>query len=94
MTDNQEPSERDNRRKRLIFRSWHRGTKEMDLILGTFADTHVPLFTEEELLSYERILECNDPDLYDWISGKTAPPANMVDGVFEKILKRQAITKP
>ena len=94
MNDNQEPSELEIRRKRLIFRSWHRGTKEMDLILGTFADAYVTTFTESELESYERILSCNDPDLYDWISGKTPPPANVIDGVFEKILNRKAIVKP
>ncbi|MBP7758966.1 MAG: succinate dehydrogenase assembly factor 2 [Alphaproteobacteria bacterium] len=93
MTENQEPSELEIRRKRLIFRSWHRGTKEMDLILGTFANTHVPFFSESELESYERILGCNDPDLYDWISGKTEPPANMIDDVFKKIRTRHAITK-
>jgi len=86
MTDNQEPSERDNRRKRLIFRSWHRGTKEMDLILGTFAETWLDQFTDKQLEAYERILQLSDPDLYDWISGKKPIPANMRDDILEKLL--------
>ncbi len=86
MNDNQEPSELEIRRKRLIFRSWHRGTKEMDLILGTFADRHIQSFTEDELDEFERILGYNDPDLYDWITEKTPVPANIRNNVFERLL--------
>ncbi|MCB1681355.1 MAG: succinate dehydrogenase assembly factor 2 [Alphaproteobacteria bacterium] len=89
MTDNQAPSELDKRRKRLIFRSWHRGTKEMDIILGTFADIQVLGFTESDLEAFERILGYSDPDLYDWISGKKEPPANIRDNVFEKLMNHK-----
>lgn len=68
----QEPIE--NRRKRLIFRSWHRGTREMDLLMGSFADTHVPEFDEAALAQYEALLNEPDPDLYDWFIGKPVPP--------------------
>lgn len=67
----QEPIE--NRRKRLIFRSWHRGTREMDLIMGSFADAHVPGFDDAQLLAYEELLNEQDPDLYDWFIGKPLP---------------------
>lgn len=88
MTQNQDASHEagENRKKRLIFRSWHRGTKEMDLILGSFADAHVAKFSLQELDQYERILGYNDPDLYSWISGAAEPPANIVDDVLLKIL--------
>ena len=56
----------DNRRKRLIFRSWHRGTREMDLIMGSFAETNVPSMTGAELDLYEELLHTPDPDVYDW----------------------------
>lgn len=72
-------------RKRLIYRSWHRGTREMDLLMGTFADKNVPSFTAEEVKIYESLLGENDPDLYDWITGQKAPPANIVSDVFEKL---------
>jgi len=65
----------ENFRKRLIFRSWHRGTKEMDLLMGSFADQNVPGFSEDELRQYEDVLMNNDPDLYNWISGREEPPA-------------------
>ena len=77
--------ELENKRKRLIFRSDHRGTKEMDLILGSFARKHVPDFTEDELTQYDEILEENDPNLYNWITGKEDAPANVVSDVFERL---------
>ena len=55
------------RRKRLLFRSWHRGTRESDLILGRFADTHLAGFDEA-------LLDCADADIFNWVSGRTAPP--------------------
>ena len=62
------------RRKRLLFRSWHRGTRESDLILGRFADTHLAGFDEAQLDRYEALLDCADADIFDWFSGRTAPP--------------------
>lgn len=73
------------KRKRLIFRSWHRGTKEMDLLLGSFADRYVPGFSAIELKHYDEILQLNDPDLYNWITGVENPPANILNDVFEKL---------
>jgi antitoxin CptB len=74
-----------NLRNKLIFRSDHRGTKEMDLILGSFAKEHVPHMNAQELAQFEEILKENDPNLYNWITGKEDPPANVVSDVFEKI---------
>ena len=63
------------RRKRLSFRSWHRGTRESDLILGRFADAHLARFDAVQLERYEALLDCADADVFDWVSGRTAPPA-------------------
>jgi len=65
----------DERRKRLLFRSWHRGTKEADLLLGSFAEANLASFSPAELLSYEELLEQEDPDLWDWMIGHSEPPA-------------------
>lgn len=62
------------RRKRLLFRSWHRGTRESDLILGRFADEHLAGFDEAQLDRYEALLDCSDPDIFDWVCGRAAPP--------------------
>jgi antitoxin CptB len=64
----------DLRRKRLLFRSWHRGTREADLILGSFAEANLPGFDGARLDDYEALLECPDADLLDWITGRAAPP--------------------
>ncbi|MGQ9366062.1 FAD assembly factor SdhE [Azospirillum sp. A39] len=63
------------RRRRLRFRSWHRGTREMDLLIGSFADTHVPAFDTAQLDHFEALLELSDPDLYNWMTGREPVPA-------------------
>ena len=63
------------RRKRLSFRSWHRGTREMDLFLGAFADAHLDGLSEDQLARYEALLELADPDLFAWIQGREAVPS-------------------
>ena len=68
-------------RRRLRFRSWHRGTREVDLILGGFADRWIDTMDAGELQSYEALLEQNDADLYDWFTDK-APPAPEVDAAL------------
>ncbi len=65
----------DRRRQRLKFRSWHRGTREMDLLLGSFADAHLAQFTSLQLDQYEDLLEQSDPDLYNWITGTENIPS-------------------
>ena len=65
----------DLRRKQLRFRSWHRGTREADLLLGNFADTHIAGFDAAQLDRYAALLDCPDADLFDWIAGRTEPPA-------------------
>jgi antitoxin CptB len=63
------------RRRRLLFRSWHRGTREADLILGSFAEAHLGGFDAVQLDRYEALLEVPDADLFDWIAGRAAPTA-------------------
>ena len=67
-------SERDTRLKRLAIRSWRRGTKEMDLILGPFFDACGPDMDDSALELYEALLSENDQDLYQWISGQAEAP--------------------
>ena len=62
------------RRKRLLFRSWHRGTREADLILGSFAESYLAGFDRAGLDAFEALLDCPDADLFDWLTGRVAPP--------------------
>ena len=62
------------RRRRLLFRCWHRGTQESDLLLGSFADVSLARLEDEQLERFEALLDCTDPDLFDWIIVGTLPP--------------------
>jgi antitoxin CptB len=75
----------DDRRKRLLFRSWHRGTREMDLILGRFADSTIASLTEDELAQLERLIEVPDPDLYAALSGDAPLSPACAGPLFERI---------
>jgi antitoxin CptB len=67
-----EPAE--TRLKRLRMRSWRRGIREMDLILGGFADVRLAALGEADLALYEALLSENDHDLYAWVSGAAGVP--------------------
>ena len=67
-------NEREKRLKRLAIRSWRRGIKEMDLILGRFWDAEGATLDDETLEIYEAMLSENDQDLYAWVSGQSTPP--------------------
>lgn len=64
----------DARRRRLRYRLWHRGTREMDLIMGRFADAEIGGMEEAEIAELERLADVPDPDLYDLVvAGRPAP---------------------
>ena len=65
---------RDIRLKRLKIRSWRRGTKEMDLLLGPFADGPLHDLPDDDLGAFEALLDENDNDLYLWVSGESPAP--------------------
>jgi antitoxin CptB len=75
----------DERRKRLLFRCWHRGTREMDLILGRFADAEIGNLTDDELTQLERLIEVPDPDLYAAITGDKVLAADVAGPLFARI---------
>ncbi|MGO1117471.1 succinate dehydrogenase assembly factor 2 [Rhodovibrionaceae bacterium A322] len=67
----------DQRRKRLVWQSWHRGMREMDLLLGNFAEAHLEGFSADQLDLYEVLLRQSDPDLYNWMTNKLPPPEDL-----------------
>lgn len=64
----------DPRRRRLVFRALHRGTKEADLMIGGFVSRNIAAFSEAELDEIEAVLEHWDVDLADWLSGRRPVP--------------------
>lgn len=74
------------RRRRLLYRSEHRGNKENDILLGQFARAFVMSFDASQLDQYESILEESDNDIFDWASGKVEPPASKDTPVLRQVL--------
>ena len=64
----------EDRLRRMRMRSWRRGTKEMDLVLGPFADSQLAALTPADLDLYDRLLAENDQDLITWVMGTAAAP--------------------
>jgi antitoxin CptB len=75
----------DARRRRLLFRSWHRGIREMDLVLGRFADTQLATLTDVELDEYERWLEIPDQQFFAWMNGSETAPADVETALFRRL---------
>jgi antitoxin CptB len=75
----------DDRRKRLLYRCWHRGTREMDLILGRFADATIAELSDDDLAQLERLIEVPDPDLYAALTGSKPLAAHDQGTLFDRI---------
>ncbi|AEK74914.1 succinate dehydrogenase assembly factor 2 family protein [Rickettsia conorii subsp. heilongjiangensis] len=73
--------------KKLFYRSKNRGCREMDYILGSFAEKYLSLMDEKKLGSYSLILDQNDNDLYNWINNKSSAPSYLDAGIIDKLRK-------
>jgi len=83
----------DLRRRKVLFRSWHRGMREMDLIMGRFADSALAELSEDELADFERLIELPDRDLLAWMTGEAAVPADVDTVVFRRMRDFHAESK-
>jgi antitoxin CptB len=79
------------RQKKILFRAWHRGTREADLLMGRFADAFIPQASEADQDAFEAILAENDPDIYDWVTGRLPLPAN--DTVLGRMIEFYKVEK-
>lgn len=75
----------DTRRRRLRFRAWHRGTREMDLLMGRFADSEIETMPETEIDELEQLMEAPDRDVFSWLTGELTLPDNFDTAVFRRI---------
>ncbi len=78
-------TEIDTRRRRAVYRANHRGTKEMDWLLGRFGEAILPSMSEPELADFERLLALPDPDLQRWIMTGAAAGENDLAGLVRRI---------
>jgi antitoxin CptB len=75
----------DTRRRRLKFRSWHRGIREMDLILGPFADAQLAALSDVELDEYETWLDIPDQQFFAWVNGSETTPYDIDTTMFRRL---------
>jgi antitoxin CptB len=78
------------RRRRLLFRAQHRGTKECDIMLGGFVARHIHALDEPTLAELEALLELPDVDLADWLSGRRPVPPDVASALFARIVAEVA----
>jgi antitoxin CptB len=84
----------DPRRRKILFRAWHRGMRETDLIMGRFADAQIGNLSEAELDEFERLIEVLDRDLLSWITGEAQVPENYDSDVFRRLKAFHQHDKP
>lgn len=80
----------DARRRRILFRAWHRGIREMDLVMGSFADAEIASMGDNDLDEFERLMILPDGDLVKWVTGAAAVPIDIDTPLF----RRMAAYKP
>lgn len=79
---------KDNRIKRLLYQSWYRGCKETDKLLGTFARQKIHQFSQKELDEFEKIMQEQDWDIWNWVSGKAELPEDLQNNsVMQRLMK-------
>ncbi|PHP65765.1 succinate dehydrogenase assembly factor 2 [Zhengella mangrovi] len=76
----------DTRRRRIMFRAWHRGMREMDLVFGGFCDAMIRDLNDVELDELETLMAENDQDLFKWIMGERPVPAEHDTAIYRRIL--------
>ena len=77
--------DRETRLKRLRFRSWHRGTKEADLLIGGFFDAHAGGWDDAEVALFETLLEEQDVDIMAWAMGTAEAPEQYRGSILQAL---------
>jgi len=83
----------DVRRRRLLFRAWRRGVREMDLIVGRFADAMIDTLDAGGLDDFERLIEAPNSELYAWVVGSADVPAAYDTAVLAQLRSFHRRTK-
>jgi antitoxin CptB len=85
MIENSPEEDREVRRRRIRFRAWHRGTREMDLLMGGFADAGLGTLNDAELDQFEHLLDLPDPLVFAWLAKMEPVPAEENTSVLKKL---------
>lgn len=84
----------DQRRRRAAYRAAHRGTKEMDWLLGRYCDRHLAELGDKELAEFEALLAMPDPELQTWILSGTLPESSDFHALVERIRAFHGLGRP
>jgi len=80
--------------KRLRFRAWHRGTREADLLVGSYFDRFHDQWDDEEMAWFEALLEEQDVDILAWAIGTAPPPERFAGDMMSKLRQTDYIQHP
>lgn len=86
--------ELDIRRRRIRFRAWHRGMREMDIVMGGFVDAEIHRLDDSELIDLEALLDAPDDEVFHWLSGVSPTPPAFDTPLFRKIVAFHAHDGP
>jgi len=81
-------------RRKLKFRAWRRGFREMDLLMGSFADAEIDTMSEGDLAEFERLLATPDWEVFAWVTGKAEVPDNYQSPVLDRLLAFRYSAQP
>lgn len=69
----------------MLFRAWHRGMREMDILMGQFADATLAALDESELDDFEALMDAPDPEIFKWMTGAAPTPPQFDTPVFNRL---------
>ncbi|MEP1930436.1 MAG: succinate dehydrogenase assembly factor 2 [Roseibium sp.] len=92
--NNTSPGPQEARLKKILFRCWHRGMKEMDLLLGGFANAEIYKLDEDEIQELEHLLTAHDQDLYAWMTGRKPLPEEWDGPLYRRIIAYHEVAGP
>lgn len=72
-------------RRRALYRAWHRGTREMDLLLGRFADMRLAALSQEDFAAFEALMEAQDREVFAWLTDAAPVPDNYNTGLYRSL---------
>ena len=87
-------SDLDPHRRKILYRAWHRGMRETDLILGPFADAHLASMNDQEIAAFEAMLEVPDREILGWITGSVPFDQTYDEVLFRRIVAFHTHSKP
>ena len=80
-------SKLDERRRKVKFRAWRRGFREMDLLMGSFADAHLEGMSDDDVTEFERLLATPDWEVYAWLVGQKNVPSNFESALLSRMME-------